>query len=443
MTYLLRNAVLLDANRLNEPLDVLVEDRTIRAVGKDLGPADRELDLTGYTLLPAFIDAHVHVAVDDHEFKDNAIRAWAYNGVSTVRELGMLSQLDQADYAAWIAQVNQNPENARVVAVGNYIDVAGGYGAGPMPNHPVGTLITTPEEAADEVTVHHKLGYPGIKIGIHDSRMDTSPHLSPEMAKAICDRAREHGMWVASHIGICRGAQFMLEAGVREMAHTPSDPMSDDMIRFMVENGVVMDTTVGDPDKPMGPPPNPSGADSVGRGRARERSQFSAEPETEISGLCEDDMEPPPGMDLPGGPGGPGEPPMGPPPGMVMPSPEEKRRQWNTMVENLGRYHKAGGRVVIGTDLIHSRDFQKDAVIPVPELKALTGAGFTLQEAIASGTITAAEVVGTGSEEGLIEPGRLANLIAVPGPVDESFSALNRENVKLVMHYGAIIRNEL
>ena len=407
MSILLKNAVLLDAKFRNEPLDVLVDGEKIAAVGRDLGPADQEIDLTGYTVLPAFIDAHVHVAVNDEAFTEDAIRAWAYNGVSTVRELGMLSQLSQGDYAAWIKKMNSQPETAKVVAVGNYIDVAGGYGAGPNPNHPVGTLITTAEEAADEVTVHHNLGYPGIKIGIHDGRMDTTPHLSPEMAKAICDRAKEHGMWVASHIGICKGAQFMLDAGVQELAHTPSDPMPDEMIRFMAENGVVMDTTVGDPDKAM---------------------------------------EPPPGMLMPGGPGGPGGPgdaPMGPPPGMVMPSPEEKRKQWQIMVDNLGRYHKAGGRVVIGTDLIHSSDFNRDAVIPVPELKALTGVGFTLQEAIAAGTITAAQVVGTGDEEGLIEEGRLANLVAVSGPVDESFAALDRENVKLVLHYGSVIRNEI
>ena len=68
--------------------DVLVENGRITAVGKDLGPADREIDLTGYTLLPSFIDAHVHVAVDDHAFQDSAIRAWAYKrkvGWSTFR----------------------------------------------------------------------------------------------------------------------------------------------------------------------------------------------------------------------------------------------------------------------------------------------------------------------------------------------------------------------
>lgn len=404
MSTLLKNAVLLDANWNNVPMDILVEGRTIAAVGKDLGPADVTIDLSGYTVLPGFIDAHVHVAVDDNAFKEDAIRAWAYNGVTTVRELGMLSQLPQKEYSAWIQKVNQQPETAKVIATGKYIDVAGGYGAGPNPNHPVGNLVTTPEEAADAVTEAHQLGFPGIKIGIHDGRMDTTPHISAEMAQAVCDRAASHGMWVAAHIGICRGANFMIDAGVRELAHTPSDPMSDEMIKCMVDNGVVMDTTVGDPDKAM---------------------------------------EPPPGMDLPGGLGGPDGASMGPPPDMPQMNPAEKRKQWQTMVDNLDRYHRAGGKVVIGTDLIHSRDFSKDAVIPVPELKALTSVGVTIQDAIKAGTIAAAEVVGTGAEEGLIEAGRLANLIAVPGLVDESFAALNRENVKLVLHYGAIIRNEL
>lgn len=403
MSILLKNAVLLDANYLNEPLDIFIDGDKIAAVGTALGHADQEFDLTGYTVLPSFIDAHVHVATDDHEFKEDAVRAWAYNGVSTVRELGMLSQLSQTNFVQWIKKNNHQPEHAKVIAVGNYIDVAGGYGAGPNPNHPVGSLITSAEEAADEVTNHYKLGYPGIKIGIHDGRMDTSPHLSAEMAKAICERAKSHGMWVASHIGICKGVQFMLDAGVREMAHIPTDPMSDEMIRFMVENDVVMDTTLGDPEAAMEPMPMPR--------------PLPGEKAPEL---------PPMPMDF---------------------DPEkmaaERKERWKGMVSNLGRYYRAGGRIVVGTDLIHAMDFNKSAVIPVPELRALTDVGMSLQEAIQAGTIEAANVVGTGDEEGLIQVGRLANLIAVPGRVDESFVALNRENVKLVLHYGTVIRNEV
>jgi hypothetical protein len=52
-------------------------------------------------------------------------------------------------------------------------------------------------------------------------------------------------------------------------------------------------------------------------------------------------------------------------------------------------------------------------------------------------------VVGTGAEEGLLQKGRLANLIAVKGRVDESFAALERDNIGLVLHYGTVIRKEL
>lgn len=404
MTYLLKNARLLDAEYDHAPLDLLIRDDQIAAVGTDLGAADQVIDLSGYTILPGFVDAHVHVAVDDRAFKEDAVRAWAYNGVTTVRELGMLSTLSQQDYAQWLRDNNQKPDTAHVVATGKYIDVAGGYGAGPMPNHPVGNLITTPEEGAAAVTLAHNLGYPGIKIGIHDGSMDTTPHLTPEMAKAICDTAHENGMWVAAHIGNCKGARFMLDAGVDELAHTPSDPMPEEMIHEMVEKGIVMDTTVGDPDKEMTPPPM---------------------------------MDLPKGMEPPEG--------MGPPPGPMMPmAPAKRKRQqvekMQVMEENLGRFYRAGGKIVVGTDLIHSLDYKKDAVIPVPELQHLHAAGLPMNAILRAATLNGAEVVGTGNIEGRIAAGYLANLVAVPGEVDKTFDALRQ--VKLVLHRGTIIRDE-
>ena len=180
--------------------------------------------------------------------------------------------------------------------------------------------------------------------------------------------------------------------------------MPEDMIREMAEKGIVMDTTVGDPDK---------------------------------------EMEPPPMMDLPEGM----EPPegMGPPPDPMMPmDPAEMKRQqvekMQVMEKNLGRFYRAGGKIVVGTDLIHSRDYRKDAVIPVPELRHLHAAGLPMNAILRAATLSGAEVVGTGNIEGRIAAGYLANLVAVPGKVDESFDALRQ--VKLVMHRGTIIRDE-
>lgn len=120
---------------------------------------------------------------------------------------------------------------------------------------------------------------------------------------------------------------------------------------------------------------------------------------------------------------------------------EKKKQQAKHMRENLRRFYEAGGKIVIGTDLIHSTDFMKDAVIPTVELRHLVEVGIPFQEAIKTGTLYAAQVIGTAAEEGTIEIGKLANLIAVPGSVDESFQAL--ENVPFVMHYGTVIKNQL
>ena len=76
MKTLLKNASLLDANYDGQQFDVLVEDGEILAVGKDVSRFDREIDLSGYTLLPGFIDAHVHVAMKDDHFPDEALLAW-------------------------------------------------------------------------------------------------------------------------------------------------------------------------------------------------------------------------------------------------------------------------------------------------------------------------------------------------------------------------------
>lgn len=110
------------------------------------------------------------------------------------------------------------------------------------------------------------------------------------------------------------------------------------------------------------------------------------------------------------------------------------------MKENCFRLYQAGGKVVIGTDLMRSRDFSKDAVIPTIELRQLCQAGLPFMEAFKAGTIYAAQVCGTDSEEGTIQVGKLANLIAVKEPLDESFHAL--DHVPFVMHYGTVIKDE-
>ena len=120
--------------------------------------------------------------------------------------------------------------------------------------------------------------------------------------------------------------------------------------------------------------------------------------------------------------------------------PATKKEQNRIMRENLKRFYDAGGTIVLGTDLMRSRNWAKAAAIPTAEMRQLAESGVPFPEIIKAGTISAAQAVGTADEEGSIEIGKLANLIAVRGPVDESFRAL--EQVPFVMHYGTIIKDQ-
>ena len=120
---------------------------------------------------------------------------------------------------------------------------------------------------------------------------------------------------------------------------------------------------------------------------------------------------------------------------------EKKKQQAKFMRENLRRFYEAGGKIAIGTDLIHSSDYMKEATIPTVELRHLYEVGLPFRKVIKTGTIYPAELIGTAAEEGTIEVGKLANLIAVPGQVDGTFKAL--ENVPFVMHYGTVVKNQL
>lgn len=420
MKTLLKHAKLLDAAYLNEPLDVLVEDGKIAAIGTDLA-ADTVIDLSGCTLMPGFIDAHVHVAVEEGAFSDKAIRAWAMNGVTSVRELGMLSTLPMEAYAAWISKMNADPKNAKVVATGKYIDIAGGYGCGPEPHKIVGNVAANCKEAEAFVEKAHALGFPGIKIGISDG-FPGAPRMENDMIEAICRKAKELGMWTACHIGKSETLQTMVDCGISETGHTPNDAMPDSLIAEMVAKNIPMDTTVGDPDAEMGPPPGmmmPGGPDMPPMGPPMGPP-----------------MEPSEAGPMGRGQGGPGGMPFDP-----AAMAEQKKEQMKVMVENLRRFYLAGGKIVIGTDLIHSTDYTKDAVIPVVELRHLASIGMELQEIIKTGTLYAAQVIGTEQEEGTITVGKEANLIAVAGEVDMTFEALR--SVPFVMHYGTIIKNQL
>lgn len=389
MKILLKNAELLDASRRYEKSDVLIEGSVIDKIGSGLTDDDAVMyDLTGCTLMPGIIDAHVHVAAPDG-FAGDALSHWSRSGVTTVRELGMLNNGGLKEFFQDIASCS-TPHYTRVITAGKYIDIPGGYGMGPDPSLMVGIAVESPEAAAQAVACQRALGSDGVKIGLTDGAGlgGPRPSMPPEYMKAISNRAQQLGMWFSVHLSRSSTVQTLIDCGATDAAHTPGDDMPDDLIKSAVDAGLAFVTTIGDPHE--------------------EPPEFLPEHIRQLLVNRVKDTRGP-------------------------------------MLRNLKRIHDAGGVVAMGTDTGVSEhfcsDYSKSAVIPVYELKNLAEAGFELQDVVRSATLDAARVCRIDSEEGSVDSCKRANLIAFRGRLDETFEAL--KNVPFVMNRGVILKNTL
>ena len=231
----LKGARLLDSYYNGQVLDILVEDGVITAIGKDLA-GDTVVDLTGYTLMPGLIDAHVHVAGSSGYGMEN-LEVWAQHGITSVREEGMLSTSGEMEMLPLIEEANADPAKAHLVACGKYFDQQGGYGMGPTGN--MGIVVTTPEEVEAEVRYKAELGYPQVKVGINSDEK----RMSPEQFEAAVETAHSYGMEVAAHVNYADHLAELVGYGIDEAGHTPSDEMSGDLIDGMVAGNVSMNSS--------------------------------------------------------------------------------------------------------------------------------------------------------------------------------------------------------
>jgi imidazolonepropionase-like amidohydrolase len=107
--------------------------------------------------------------------------------------------------------------------------------------------------------------------------------------------------------------------------------------------------------------------------------------------------------------------------------------------DNLRLFVVAGGKVAVGTDYDgYVTPF--DLGMPITEIKLLREGLMTPMDIIVAATKNAAYVCDRGDELGTIEPGKIADIIIVPGnPLDDlDYLA----DVRTVIHNGTIIRSD-
>jgi imidazolonepropionase-like amidohydrolase len=97
---------------------------------------------------------------------------------------------------------------------------------------------------------------------------------------------------------------------------------------------------------------------------------------------------------------------------------EDFRASYAKLVGLVGRLHKAGVRVVAGTD--------GSGMELVRELELYLQAGLTNAEALQTATIIPARMTGMDGQFGSIEPGKTASMILVEGDASKDMAALRR-----------------
>lgn len=178
------------------------------------------VDLAGKTVMPAIIDAHVHLRTTREELVED-LRRRAYYGVGAAMSLGQ----DSGDMPFQV-RAEVIPGAARFFTAGRGITM-------PEPGrNTVPYWITTPEEGRRAVQELAAQKVDLVKIWV-DDRNGKYPKLGPPLYGPIIDEAHRRGLRVTAHIFYLDDAKGLMKAGIDAFAHGVRDKDVDDELMAM------------------------------------------------------------------------------------------------------------------------------------------------------------------------------------------------------------------
>lgn len=243
----IRAGHLLDVNTGTYARDqaIVVNGDRIESVGAYKPVANATvIDLSAYTVLPAFTDCHNHILGNPDDFSATAylrmssaeatvwgihnLRDWIDHGFTTVRD-ACEADNGYGQIALRDGIARGLISGPRIFAAGSCVSITGGHGDAnvlaadePLPRRP--NLADTPDEIANVVRRDLKYGADWIKLmgtgGILDPFSDyTHQELSDEqMAKAV-EVAHRAGRRVMVHAEGTGGIKAAVRAGVDSIEH--------------------------------------------------------------------------------------------------------------------------------------------------------------------------------------------------------------------------------
>jgi imidazolonepropionase-like amidohydrolase len=413
-------------------------DGYIRRVGGGPHPQSGEMvDLGGWTVIPGLIDAHVHLAYPFTTRLDpvsilaassqmklnlaNCIRS----GVTTVRDLvctpGLMRKLK-----GWTEK--EDAVGPRIVCANAAISLPQGYPEFiPIYPWPISLLlggqaterVRTPDQVRDAVRRMVAQGADWIKTMHTDKSIwlnrPDPPVFDDACFEALVDEARKLDRPVAMHQLWASGFRKAVELGVDSMEHAPLDSLADGDITRMVDAGIPIVPTL---EVIASIVDLPDWLDTV-----EGEKYLCSEPlkqTREILAIYR---------------------------GEITPEMAKKEyyddlsklpRRFSAMMENVGRLHRAGATIGCGTDS-GGAPFAVFGRIHA-EIDNLVKIGMTPFEALRSATAVNARILRMDDELGTIEPGKLADFVALDGDPLKDTTALQR--VRAVVKGGAIVHRE-
>jgi len=403
---LIHAGALVDVKRgqVLEAQTIIVEGERIAAVvpGYQVGgDEDRVIDLRTATVMPGWLDMHVHLGGENNPNRqveaftldpvDFAFRSAVYAnrtlmaGFTTVRDLGTSDGLAQALRRAiaegWVV-------GPRIFTAGKAIASTGGHGD---PSNGVNQKLTTDpgpargvvngvDDAYKAVRTRYKEGSDLIKITatggvLSQASSGENPQFTIEEIAAIVAAARDYGFKVAAHAHGTEGMRRAVVGGVDSIEH--GTYMSDEVVRLMKKNGTYYVPTIM-------------------------AGKFVAQ-KAQIPGYFSELVRP-------------------------------KASAIGPLIQaTFARAYAAGVLIAFGTDTgvsAHGDNWQ--------EFGYMIEAGMPALEAIQSATVVAADLLGQSDDLGSISPGKYADIVAVPG--DPLTDVAQFGQVHFVMKGGVVYK---
>jgi imidazolonepropionase-like amidohydrolase len=213
------------------------------------------VDLTGKTVMPALINAHVHIGYEGftnwgaenytpHNVLDHLERE-AFYGIAATQSVGS-SPTDQAIRFQQDQDAGKFPPASRFFFIPGMAPPNGGPDAillkGTSALHAVYEVSSGPEARAAVQTMAAR-NLTSVKIWV-DDRRGTYPKMTPEVYTAIIDEAHKHHMMVHAHAIALADQKAVVRAGVDVLVHTVANEKVDDELLALVKEKKPYWTTV-------------------------------------------------------------------------------------------------------------------------------------------------------------------------------------------------------